>query len=98
VCLGTLAIAALRLPALRLLLIEHAVFLFTLFTLFTLLAYLNYTPRLRYKHEDQIHYSRTRFVARAPSRIPTRAVYAVHMPGAKTCMPADDRHPRAPRA
>ena len=24
-----------------------------LFTLFTLLAYLNYTPRLRYKHEDQ---------------------------------------------
>ena len=28
-----------------------------LFTLFTLLAYLiNYTPRLRYKHEDQIHY------------------------------------------
>ena len=32
----------------------------------TLLAYLNYTPRLRYTHEDQIHYSRTRCVARAP--------------------------------
>ena len=28
----------------------------TLFTLFTLLAYLNYTPWLRYTHEDQIHY------------------------------------------
>ena len=37
----------------------------------TLLAYLNYTPRLRYTHEDQIHYSRTRYVARVPSRMPT---------------------------
>ena len=37
----------------------------------TLLAYLNYTPRLRYTHEDQIHYSRTRSVARVPSRMPT---------------------------
>ena len=34
----------------------------------TLLAYLNYTPRLRYTHEDQIHYSRTRCMARVPSR------------------------------
>ena len=45
--------------------------LFTLFTLFTLLAYLNYTPRLRYTHEDQIHYSRTWFVARVTSQKPT---------------------------
>ena len=37
----------------------------------TLLAYLNYTPRLRYTHEDQIHYSRTRCMARVPSRMPT---------------------------
>ena len=42
-----------------------------MFTLFTLLAYLNYTPQLRYKNEDQIHYSRTRSVARVPSRMPT---------------------------
>ena len=27
----------------------------------SVLAYLNYTPRLRYTHEDQIHYSRTRY-------------------------------------
>ena len=30
------------------------------------LAYLNYTPRLRYTHEDQIYYSRTRSMARVP--------------------------------
>ena len=40
-------------------------------TLFTLSAYLHYTPQLRYKNEDQIHYSRTRSVTRAPSRKPT---------------------------
>ena len=44
-----------------------------LFNGLTLLAYLNYTPRLRYTHEDQIHYSRTRYVARAPSR--TNSLY-----------------------
>ena len=31
--------------------------LLRLSTLFTLLANLNYTPRLRYTHEDQIHYT-----------------------------------------
>ena len=46
---------------------------YTDFNGLTLLAYLNYTPRLRYTHEDQIHYSRTRSVAgpRVPSRMPT---------------------------
>ena len=33
----------------------------------TLLAYLNYTPQLRYKNEDQIHYSRTRL--RSPGAV-----------------------------
>ena len=45
--------------------------LLRLFTLFTLLAYLNYTLRNPSQNWTPTAHSRTRFVARAPSRMPT---------------------------